>query len=99
MKTIRLECKDIEYLSAIDEDQFFGWLDKIECIDDITGIGDTLYLTINSEFSDENLREIIALFSRYQVEMTQLQKLLTDDNRHWFYENKESYWQDDVFCT
>ncbi len=97
MKEIYLVCKDVEYLSSLDEEQFFEWLNKIKCIDDIVGVGDSIKITLNLTVSDENLREMIALFYRYKIDMSQLQKLLTEGNRHWFFEKKESYWHQSVF--
>lgn len=97
MNKICLVCKDVEYLSPLDEEQFFGWLNKIECIEEISGVGDSIKIALASKVNDESLREIIALFYRYEVDMTQLQTLLTKTNRHWFFENKEAYWHSVVF--
>jgi hypothetical protein len=97
MKKEYLECKRVKYLSSLDEDQFFLWLNKINCFDDISFSRDSIKITLASEVDDDCLREITALFYRYKIDMTQLRKLLTEGNRHWFYENKKAYWHRRVF--
>jgi len=47
--------------------------------------------------SDADLRELIALFKRYNVSMKQLGQLKTDKNQHWFEGNETAYWHLDVF--
>ncbi len=46
---------------------------------------------------DEDLRELIALFYRYKVDMKQLEIFLNNDNQAWFYEGKKAYWHKRVF--
>jgi hypothetical protein len=38
------------------------------------------------------LREILALFYRYNIDMKQLEIFLSDENKSWFFDNKESFW-------
>lgn len=93
-----LICKKITFYSPNDEVAFFEWLKKNDCIDDIKGIGDELHLTIAAdELYDHDLRDLIALFHRYQIDMKQLKRFLTTDNKKWFFDNKKAYWHKQVF--
>lgn len=93
-----LTCKDVEYYSPKDEDAFFEWIKKIPSIKKEDGWQDELYLYFdNADISQQDLREIIALFYRYNVDMKQLSVFLNEHNRKWFCENKKAYWHKKVF--
>ena len=94
-----LVCKRVRFYSRKDEDVFFEWIKKIECIDTFDGAGDELYLYISSnDLHDNDLRDLIALFYRYKIKnMQQLKKYKNDSNKKWFYENKRSYWHKKIF--
>lgn len=93
-----LICTSIIYYSRKDEDAFFEWIKKIDCIDDISGEGENLYLHIAADdIHDHDLRDLLALFYRYNVEMSQLVRFLTKTNKSWFYDNKTAFWHKKVF--
>ncbi|MDR1670211.1 MAG: hypothetical protein LBR43_00595 [Spiroplasmataceae bacterium] len=95
---IRLVCKSVIFHSKIDDDLFFKWIKKIKCISEIEGKGDELYLYVNEEKVDERyLREILGLFCRYNIDMKQLKLFLNNDNKPWFFDNKEAFWHEKVF--
>jgi len=91
---IYLTCKGVIFYSNKDEDAFFEWIKKIECIEKFDAAGDELYLDIAH---DHDLRDLIALLYRYRIDMKQLQQFLTDDNRKWFFEKNNMYWHNDVW--
>lgn len=95
MKYMRF--KGIEFLSSMDEELFFTWLGKIECISEILGEEDEIKISITQKVSDLDLRELIAVTYRYNADMTQLRALLSNENRVWFFENPDSYWHEKVF--
>lgn len=89
--------KKIKFYSQKDEEAFFEWIKRIECIERFEGAGDELYLYIASDkVHDFDLRELLALFYRYDIEMKQLQKFLIEDNKTWFC-NKKGFWYRKVF--
>ena len=93
-----LTCKQVTFYSPKDEDAFFEWIKKIDCIDEFTAAHDELYLHIACcDLHDQDLRELIALLYRYKIDMTQLAVFLNDSNRSWFYDNKISFWHEKVF--
>lgn len=96
-KKMILICKSIKFGSQHDEDAFFEWIKKIKCIKNISAAGKELYLHTNNSLKDENLRDLLALFDRYKINMKQLQVFLNENNKAWFYENKKAYWHKRVF--
>lgn len=93
-----LICRAVSFYCRKDEDAFFEWIKKIDCIDEISGAGRELYLHICAdEIHDYNLDDLIGLFNRYKVDMKQLARFLTDDNKKWFHDNKRAFWHKKVF--
>ena len=86
------------YYSQGDEDAFFAWLQHIGCVNRVRGEGATLHILLKTRtVSDAELRELIALFHRYQLEKRPLAQFLTTENRAWFRDDEGSYWYRDVF--
>ena len=87
----------VRFYSACDEDLFFAWIGKIPCISKCEGKGVELFLTVDRDrVEDGCLREMLALFLRYEVDMGQLSDFMTEKNASWFF-NKNSYWYEKVF--
>lgn len=97
-KEIILLCKRVIYFSPTDEEFFFEWITSIKSIIKVDGIRDELYLHIkNRSISDKDLRELLALFYRYKVDMKQLKVFLNPKNKEWFYGSPKGYWYRRVF--
>jgi hypothetical protein len=48
----------------------------------VKGFGEELHINIDkSKLVEENLREILALFYRYNIDMKQLEIFLSDENK------------------
>ena len=94
---IKLTCCHIRYGSPIDEHMFFAWLDRISTVVKYEGRGYKLYIYCSPLVPDESLRELIALFYRYNIDMKQLQQFLRPENKCWFYDNTRAYWRERVF--
>lgn len=85
------------YVSQLDEEMFFNWLDKIPCVLRYKGKGVELFIEIKEgEIEDECLRELIGLFFRYELDLFQLKKFENKNNSQWF-KNPNSYWYSKVF--
>lgn len=97
---IVLSFTHIKYYSRKDEDAFFEWIKKIDCIDKAVGEGreSHFYIACN-DLHDHDLRDLLALFYRYKLDMKQLQRFLNKDNKQWFFENHKAYWHRRVFGT
>ena len=93
----RVICKRVRYYSQNDETSFFEWISRIKGINKWEGIFDEVHLHLpRKRISDECLRDLTALFYRYNIEMSQLQQFINDKNREW-YAAPGTYWYKSVF--
>ncbi|MGC7995834.1 hypothetical protein, partial [Salmonella enterica] len=61
-------------------------------------VGRKLLISIHdSEVADEDLRELIALLQRYNVDKRQLAQFVSEKNAAWFRDDPATYWHEDVF--
>lgn len=80
-----ITCKSVTFYSPRDEDAFFEWIKKIDCIESFEGARDELYLDlVDRSLNSQDIHELIALLRRYKVDMKQLKNLLNDDNKDAF---------------
>lgn len=85
------------FYSALDEDYFFQCME--DDIDAITGVnrdGFQLCLTVVTPIDDVSLRDLIALFMRYDIDMRPLVALATESNKGWL-EDTTMYWHQKMF--
>ena len=95
---IILTCKSVYFYSPVDESLFFEWIKRIPGIKKVGGVGDKLYLHFKTtSISDNDLRDLLAMFYRYKIDMKQLRQFLNEDNREWFYGKPKGYWHRRVF--
>jgi hypothetical protein len=88
---------DGPYYSQGDERAFFEWANRIPCIRKVEGLGQELHLHVRGRrVSETCLRELIALFYRYQVPMKQLAQFENSSNQKWF-RNPSAFWYRPVF--
>lgn len=84
------------YFSQQDEDVFFGWLQSIGCVDRVVGRLRSLHILLKRPPSEAQLRELLALFQRYRLNMRPLAVLKTNRNARWF-ADPQKYWFRKVF--
>ena len=85
------------YMSQRDEAAFFYWLKRIPGVIGVTGSVRTLKVRVRGRrLSDETLREFLALFRRYRIEMRQFARFESSANRQWF-RKRSAYWYKGVF--
>lgn len=88
---------DGPYLSPGDERAFFEWAGRIPCVSRLEGVGEELRLHVKGRrISQRCLRELIALFHRYDVSMGQLAQFESSSNQSWF-RNRSAFWYVPVF--
>jgi len=64
------------YGSDGDERAHFEWMRRISCVRDVRGEGPRLYMAIaEAEVTTEDLRELKALYRRYEGDVAQLARL------------------------
>src|SRR5688572_10769297 len=85
INTTYLTCKKVRFYAPFDEDIFFRWIKKIKCIKSFEGAGDELYLDLIEEpLTYHDVKDLIALLYRYEIDMTQLQPFMNDQNKNAF---------------
>lgn len=95
---IKLLAKSVRFRSELDERMFFSWVGEVSAIANKYGDETDIILEIRSQkISDDDLRELVGLFDRYDVDMRQLSQFLNQDNEKWFKLNTKSYWHKKVF--
>ena len=94
----KLICKEIWFYSHGDEASFFHFAEGIKGVRKIGGVRDETHIHISAKLSDKALRDILALFLRYKINMRQLRQFETAKNRVWFRDPKK-YWHKKVYGT
>jgi len=62
-----LVCKRVRFFSPADEAAFFSFAQSIKAVRRIDGKGDSIILSVSSRASKMSLRDLRALFRRYQI--------------------------------
>jgi hypothetical protein len=82
-----------------DERAFFEWSGRIPCVKSYKGEGRRgLVVYLKRRPRKDELRELIAICYRYDVNMRQLAKFETAANRPWFRDSRK-YWYEAAFGT
>lgn len=84
------------YFSQNDETAMFEWLGRITVVREVTGERRDLIIVLKRAPTDNQLRDLLALFSRYRMDMTPLAALRTAKNQSWF-SDPSGYWFEAVF--
>lgn len=99
-----LNCGVIKFCHLFDEDAFFDWIKKIPSIirfeyPPIKIPRDELHLMVKSnQIPDEDLRAIIGLFYKYDIDMKQLKVFAHEGNKTWMQRGRPSYWSPLIFA-
>jgi len=94
---IVLHADSVEFYSQNDEQSFFEWLKRIKCIESLGGAGSILEIIVAKNLvDDDSLRDILAIFYRYNINMKQLALFKSERNKEWFCSSTK-YWFDKVF--
>jgi hypothetical protein len=89
----------MHYYSRNDEAAFFSWLQSIPGVTGAHGQGRELVIRLKTKrLSQAALRELIALYRRYDGRMSELEQFANDTNRNWF-QNPDAYWYKAVFTA
>lgn len=90
---VRLDCSNIRFGSQLDEKHLFHWASEIAGF--LRWEQDTLVMR-SSRVSEVALRDLLALFWRYQIPMQQLAQFENERNTSWF-RAPHVYWHRRVF--
>jgi hypothetical protein len=89
---VHLDCSGVWFGSQLDEKHLFEWAVEIPGV--LRWEQDTL--VVKSRLSEASLRDLLALFSRYEIPMKQLAQFATPVNAKWF-KTPDKYWHKRVF--
>ncbi|RZJ01316.1 MAG: hypothetical protein EOP39_23660 [Rubrivivax sp.] len=72
-------------MSQGDEAAFFAWLKSVPGVIAVAGSGRELHIQLRSKrLSQQGLRELIALYTRYDGNLSDLAQFATEANSDWF---------------
>ena len=91
-----LVASSVTYYHHNDEAAFFGWLDRMECVEGYRGEVTDLIISLRRRPTRYDLLELIAFFFRYGIDMAQLRRFETKANRGWLRDPK-MYWHQPMF--
>lgn len=75
----------MRYWSQGDEAAFFAWLKSVPGVVAVVGSSGELHIQLRSKhLSELGLRELIALYTRYDGNLSELAQFVTDANSAWF---------------
>lgn len=87
----------MNYMSQGDESAFFTWLSSIPGVVSVVGSGRELHIRLRSiRLSQHGLRELIALYTRYGGELSELAQFANKANSAWF-KAPNAFWHQSVF--
>jgi len=85
------------YWCQLDEDLFFAGLKKILCVTQVAGRERSLLVHVDdSAVTDDDLHNLIGLFTRYELDVSVLKALINDANRQWVTRGN-AYWHSRMF--
>lgn len=85
------------FYSPLDEDYFFEWLQSIPVVKEVNGVkGGRLEITIEEPVNEECLADLMAVLSRYSVDLKPLKSLCAPNNEKWF-RDPNKYWYPAIF--
>jgi hypothetical protein len=90
---VYLDCSGIRFGSQLDEKHLFEWGREISGV--VRWEQDTLVVR-SRRISEEALRDLLSLFSRYNIPMKQLAQFRNPENEEWF-TAQHIYWHKKVF--
>lgn len=84
------------YFSPNDETAMFEWLGRITVVREVTGEERDLIIVLKRAPTHNQLRDLLALFFRYRMDMTPLVALQTAKNQAGF-SDPRNYWFEAMF--
>lgn len=90
---VYLDCSGIRFGSQLDEKHLFEWASEISCV--VRWENDILVVK-SRRISEAALRDLVALFWRYEIPMEQLAQFRNSTNESWF-AAPIMYWHAAVF--
>lgn len=90
----RLIASNTVFLSPSDEASFFARVKDLQCVLGVKGEGRTIVITLRRAPTEIELRELIAVFFRYHVDLKQLAQF--SEHEAWLKDTR-GYWYRGMF--
>ncbi len=84
------------YLSPLDEEMFFEWMDRLGCEGEYVEEGRKLAIRLSEVLNQDHLWMLISFFHRYNIDLRQLTRFETPENSEWL-RNPNHYWYAGMF--
>jgi len=81
--SLQIVASNVRYWHPSDERAFFEWLDRMPFVREYRGVVSDLFIDLSRTPTYNDLWEIIGFCRRYGVDLDQLEKFVTDENRRW----------------
>jgi len=95
---IKLICDNAKFESDENEELFSKLMIRIPCVDEVDDFHTKIHVYAKSKnIPEQDLRDILGMFYQYKIDMAQLQIFLNNENKKWFFEDKDTYWHNLVF--
>lgn len=94
--SLLLIARSMHYGSANDERAFFEWLERIDGFANAKGVGEELHVHIKESIDESSLRDLIALFFRYNIDLAQIPKVVSLHQHPWLLK-PSVYWFSAMF--
>lgn len=94
--SLLLVARQVTYGSPNDERAFFEWLERIDGVESVKGIGEEVHIHIKADIDEYGLRDLVALFFRYNVDLTQIPKVISTQIHPWLLK-EGMYWFSAMF--
>lgn len=72
---IKVRCNRVWFYSPADELIFFHFIKQIEAVRLVEGLGEDVFLHVKTPISLKSLRDLIGLFRRYNIDLSELRLL------------------------
>lgn len=90
---IKIDTCKTKFYSQLDEGHFFYWSQDLECVTSIDG---GYFYIRDLDLSEMELRDLMAIMSRYDMPMTSLRQFCNPSNEPWL-KDPEAYWYLPIF--
>jgi hypothetical protein len=84
------------FLSPLDEEIFWVWMDRLECKGEYVDPDRKLAIRLAQAPNQDHLWMLISFFYRYDIDLRQLTRLETLENSEWL-RNSKHYWHARMF--
>lgn len=86
-----------KYYSYLDEENFFKWIESNPAVTAVERQGGRLIISFKSaRIAEQDLRDLIAVFARYQISMRDIKKFAAGEHKQWL-NNPDAYWYRSIF--